>query len=265
MLTASDSSRGPRAPLFFYFDFSSPHAYLAWCEIHSLAARHLRIVVPMPVRLTTLRKAHGQRPLVEIEAKRRYLLKHALRLAHEMGRLIVVPGSTPPTVLPAVPGGGPPAIPADVALSRSLPLSLSLALALSSLELPGPDGPALRKALIDRLFAAAWAGAGRARTRAEVRALLAELGLPAERLLTQATHPDSGARLRAETQQAAADGVFDVPTVRVDGEVFFGVESLPHVERFLCGRDPLALEPLGTSPPLQRSAVGDEEGAESRA
>jgi 2-hydroxychromene-2-carboxylate isomerase len=240
MLTASDPARGSRAPLFFYFDFTSPHAYLAWCEIHSLAARHLRIVVPVPVRLTELRRASGQRPLVEIPARQRYLLKHALRLAHEMGRLVVVPAGSPPKV----------------------PLELNLALSLASLELPGPEAPALRKVLIDRLFAVAWAGAGSGRTRAELRGLLDELGLPAERLLAQAA--DQAAPLRAETEQAAADGVFDVPTVRVDDEVFFGVESLPHVERFLSGRDPLALEPLGSSPQLQRHEGGRELATHAR-
>lgn len=232
MLTAPDPARGSRAPLFFYFDFASPHAYLAWCEIHSLAARHLRVVVPVPVRLTWLRRASGQRPFVEIAARQRYLLKHALRLAHEMGRLLVVPAGSSPKGLPEVP--------------PEVPLDLPLALTLASLELPGSEAQALRKALIDRLFAVAWAGAGRGRSRSELRILLDELGLPAARLLAQAA--DRGERLRAQTEQAAADGVFDVPTVRVDGEVFFGVESLPHVERFLSGRDPLALEPLGASP-----------------
>lgn len=238
MLTAPDPARGSRAPLFFCFDFASPHAYLAWCEIHSLAARHLRVVVPVPVRLTWLRKASGQRPLVEIDARQRYLVKHALRLAHEMGRRLVVPAASSPAAPPEV------------------PLDLPLALTLASLELPGPEAQALRKALpeaqalrkalIDRLFAVAWAGAGSGRSRSELRRLLDELGLPAARLLAQAA--DRGATLRAQTEQAAADGVFDVPTVRVDGEVFFGVESLPHVERFLSGRDPLALAPLGASP-----------------
>jgi hypothetical protein len=63
-------------PLLFYFDFLSPYAYLAWCEIHNLAARHQREVVPIPVLLAALLRAHGQRGPAEIAPKREYIFKH---------------------------------------------------------------------------------------------------------------------------------------------------------------------------------------------
>ena len=45
--------------------------------------------------------------------------------------------------------------------------------------------------------------------------------------------------LRQQTEQALADGVFGVPTLAVNGELFFGFDDLPWLERKLAGSDPL--------------------------
>ncbi len=51
--------RGARSadPIRSYFDFISPGAYLAWTQIHALAARHGRAVEPVPVRSAAMRDA----------------------------------------------------------------------------------------------------------------------------------------------------------------------------------------------------------------
>ncbi|HND30884.1 MAG TPA: DsbA family protein, partial [Myxococcota bacterium] len=41
------------------------------------------------------------------------------------------------------------------------------------------------------------------------------------------------------TEQAIAAGVFGVPTMIVDGELFWGYDSFAHLEGFLRGEDPL--------------------------
>lgn len=228
------SSPGLLGPLYFYFDYVSPYSYLSWCEIHNLAARHRREVVPVPVLFAGLLKAHGQKGPAEIPAKRSYVWKHVLRLAHEMGRTLL-----PPT---------------------SHPFNPLLALRLASLDLPR----AQQKLLIDRCFAATWAGGGGVATEEQLRAILAELPateppLPgfasASELLAQATSDESKARLRAQTDAAIAKGVFGVPTIIVDDELFWGLDSLPHVERFLSGRDPLAQDVVSAWLSVRASAV----------
>ena len=47
------------------------------------------------------------------------------------------------------------------------------------------------------------------------------------------------AGLRASTEAAIAAGVFGVPTTDVDGELFWGFDSFPHIERYLAGDDPV--------------------------
>jgi len=41
------------------------------------------------------------------------------------------------------------------------------------------------------------------------------------------------AKLRATTEAAIADGVFGVPTMLIDDQMFWGCDSLPHLERYL--------------------------------
>jgi 2-hydroxychromene-2-carboxylate isomerase len=216
-------------PLLFYFDFLSPYAYLAWCEIHNLAARHQREVVPIPVLLAALLRAHGQRGPAEIAPKREYIFKHVFRLAQEMGRPFSYPAHHP--------------------FNPLLPLRLV------SLDLPR----AIQKYLIDRCFAALWAGPEGLASTDSLRLLLGTLpamfpevsGLAPEELIAAAESDTTKAKLRAQTEEAIAKGVFGVPTICVDGELFWGLDSLPHVDRFLSGRDPINSEVMAQLAAMQ--------------
>jgi 2-hydroxychromene-2-carboxylate isomerase len=64
-------------------------------------------------------------------------------------------------------------------------------------------------------------------------------GLDSATLVEQASSPENKARLRVQTEQAITAGVFGIPTVEADGELFWGHDSLPHVELFLQDKDPL--------------------------
>ena len=48
-----------------------------------------------------------------------------------------------------------------------------------------------------------------------------------------------------QTDDAIARGVFGVPTMEVDGEIFWGYDDLPYLELFLAGEDPLARTVVG--------------------
>jgi hypothetical protein len=51
--------------------------------------------------------------------------------------------------------------------------------------------------------------------------------------------PESKERLKVATADAVARGVFGVPTVLVDDEIFWGTDGLELVEGFLRGEDPV--------------------------
>jgi 2-hydroxychromene-2-carboxylate isomerase len=197
---------GPtRAPLRFYFDYVSPYAYLAWTQIHALASRHGREVDAIPALFAGLLNAHETRGPAEIPAKRRYVYRDALRTALRIGVALAPPPAHPFNPL--------------------------LALRVSSLDLPA----APRRALIDALFAATWAGLGGIAGPAEVARAAQRAGLDGEALIAQAATTDTKDRLRRHTDQAIADGAFGVPTIIADGELFWGYDSLPNLEAVLRG------------------------------
>jgi 2-hydroxychromene-2-carboxylate isomerase len=60
-----------------------------------------------------------------------------------------------------------------------------------------------------------------------------------EELVRSAQTQDAKDRLRKQTEEAIASGAFGVPTIFADGEMFWGVDSLEHLEDRLAGTDPV--------------------------
>jgi 2-hydroxychromene-2-carboxylate isomerase len=193
----------------FLFDYISPYAYLAWTQIRDLARRHGSSVRPVPVLFAGLLKANGQLGPAEIPRKRLYMFKDALRTANVLG----VPLIPPP----------------------SHPFNPLLALRVTCAEL---DAPHLEP-LIDRLFHAAWGSGEGAETPAQVSRVLRELGLDADEVIARASSTAAKQRLRDETDRALASGSFGVPTMRVNDELFWGCDSLGHLDRYLAGQESL--------------------------
>ncbi|WP_223637125.1 2-hydroxychromene-2-carboxylate isomerase [Corallococcus sp. EGB] len=197
------------SPLRFCLDYLSPYAYLAWLRMPAIAARHGRTVEPVPVLLAGLLNAVGSIGPAEIPAKRVYVFKQTFRIAHEQGAPFTLPPSHPFNPL----------------------LSLRVTAAV--------DDVAERSRLTTALYAAAW-GQGRGiETPEQVGAVLTEAGFDARALLERAQLPEVKDRVRKNTEDALAHGAFGVPSVLVDDELFWGVDSLGHLELYLEGRDPL--------------------------
>jgi 2-hydroxychromene-2-carboxylate isomerase len=193
----------------FYFDYESPNAYLAWTQLPKLASRHGYAVEPVAVLYAALLDANGQLGPGEQPTKGRWMAKNNLRKAALLG----VP-LNPPAFLPFNP-------------------LLALRMTILPLE------RAKRDALISAFFEAVWVR-GLHVSEAEVAVRVAdELGLPGAELLAQAGTPEIKSRLRANTDDAIAEGVFGVPSMIVGEELFWGYDDFPHLERCLAGNDPL--------------------------
>ena len=197
-------------PLAFYFDFISPYAFLAWTQVHAIAERNDRTVAVIPVLFAGLLEAHGTKGPAEIPAKRAYLFRDVYRKAHRLG----LPELRPPPAHPFNP---------------------LLALRVASL----PMDAAEQRRLVDALYAATWLEGTGVDSPEAVAAAASRAGLDGPALVRAAQEPEAKTRLRAATEEAIARGVFGVPSVLADGELFWGTDALEHLEVFLRGEDPV--------------------------
>jgi len=193
----------------FYFDFISPYAYLAWTQIHALAARHACEVVPRPILFAALLDANGQKGPAEIPSKRIYTFKDTVRSAARLGVPLAAPASHPFNPL----------------------LSLRVASADVDAE--------RRRMLIDALFVATWVRSVDVTDAKNVAEVVQGAGLDGQALVDWANSADAKERVKKTTAEALEAGVFGVPTVKVEGELFWGLDSLANLEQLLGGRDPL--------------------------
>ncbi len=153
---------------------------------------------------------YGQLGPAEVEPKRRFVFRQVFRRAHRLGIALRPP-----------PGH---------------PFNPLLALRVASID----DDPQQQRRAIDALFEATWVTGNGVHTRESVVAALDKAGLDGAQLAAQASTPTIKSRLRAATDAAIADGVFGVPTVVIDGELFWGDDSMREdLPDFLRGCDPL--------------------------
>ncbi len=189
------------APALWYFDVISPFAHLALTRLNAIRAQ--RPIALRPIVFGGVLKAWGQLGPAEIAPKRVHTYRLATHKAQSMG----------------VPFRFPPAHPFN-------PLAmLRLLTALNGNE-----------AAVTTAFRLVW-GEGR---DVNDPAVLREVADAAGRLdaLALIGEPAVKDRLRQATEEAVAAGVFGVPSLVIDGEVFWGVDAMPMAQDYLA--DPAA-------------------------
>ena len=153
-----------------------------------------------PVLFAGLLKHWGQKGPAEIPAKRRWTYRWCTWWARELGIPFRFPAEHPFNPLQ----------------------HLRLAIACDC----RPDA-------VKRIFDSIWMSGANASDPARFSALCGELGVDTPSLI------EAKDVLRRNTDDAAAAGVFGVPSFVVDGEVFWGADAVDFVQAFL--RDPSVL------------------------
>jgi len=187
-------------PLTWYFDFVSPYSYIAFKRLH-LLPRDVTVEL-RPVLFGALLNHFGQKGPAEVPAKRLWTYRWCVWWAQSLGIAFRFPASHPFNPLH------------------------HLRLAIAAGSTPQAVG---------RIFDAIWTTGAEASDPAAFAALAKELGVDAAR----PGAPEVKDALRRNTEDAAARGVFGVPSYEVDGEVFWGADSIGFVNAFLA--DPAAL------------------------
>lgn len=183
-----------KAPIDFYFDFSSPYGYLASTKIEPLAARHGRTVAWRPMLLGAAFKVSGVQPLVSVPLKADYSKRDFLRSA----RFHNVPFRTP-DVFPI----------STVHACRAFYATNDVRLAKA-------------------LFKAYFVDNVNISDADTVMKIAASLGLKPD-LNDQALKD----KTRAEVDAAIARGVFGSPYIVIDDEPFWGMDRFEQIERWL--------------------------------
>lgn len=187
-------------PIVWYFDFVSPFAYIG---LHRLAELPPGLAIEYrPVLFAGLLDHWGQKGPAEIEAKRRYTYRWCHWWAQSLGIPFRFPAGHPFNPLH----------------------HLRLAIACGS-----------RPEAVRQIFASLWTTGADAADAAAFGQLALSLGIDAARLGA----PEVKEILRRNTDGAAARGVFGVPTLEVEGELFWGADSIDFVRAFLA--DPAVL------------------------
>jgi 2-hydroxychromene-2-carboxylate isomerase len=185
----------------FYLDFISPYAYLAFEQLPEALKGHSTSVTYKPVLFGALLKHHGQLGPAEIAGKREWTYRQVLWLAHQHGLELQLPATHPFNPLHL----------------------LRLALACGAPEQPN-------RYVCETVFRHVWQGGLEAADPVRLQTLTQQL--------KPARLPDSDevkARLRGNTMEAIAQGVFGVPTFEVDGKLFWGLDALPMLQAYLAG------------------------------
>jgi 2-hydroxychromene-2-carboxylate isomerase len=195
------------APVQFYFDFISPFGYFASLRIDALAAKHGRQVEWRPMLLgVSVLKVMGLKPLLETPLKGDYLRREFARYARRHG-LELKRRPDDPMMDPR-------------ACGRAYYWTLA-------------HQPRHAKPLARTLLHAYWADGLDLATAEAITALALPDGLAADRLREGIASAEAATLLRAAVAESLQLGVFGSPTVRVDGELFWGVDSFPMLEDWL--------------------------------
>jgi 2-hydroxychromene-2-carboxylate isomerase len=189
-------------PLTFWFDPISPYAYLAFEQLPQALEGCSYTVDYRPVLFAGLLGHWGQLGPAEIEPKRAWTFRQVAWHAHTLG----IPIDTP-------------------AVHPFNPLTL-LRLALAS----APPAGLPNRRVVELLMRHVWRGGADANDAQRLRAL-AEAVAPQR----DGTGDPVKAELRAHTQVAIERGVFGVPTIELDGRLFWGLDALPMVRAALQG------------------------------
>ncbi len=188
----------PKKTIQFYFDYISPYAYFQWHQLKTLGDDVA--IDCKPVLFAGLLKHWGQLGPAEIAPKRVHLYQQCVL----MSRVMNIPFAIPPA-------------------HPFRPLS-ALRLTLAT----GCDAE-----VIDKLFESVWVTGEMPDNPESWANICRELGIQdADKLIA-----DSNAKqaLIDNTQTAVENDVFGVPTIRYDGQLFWGVDMFEFFKQCLAG------------------------------
>lgn len=189
----------------FLFDVGSPYSYLAYHQLPKIAAARQAGIMWTPVLLGGIFQATGNRSPVEVPAKGKHLQVDLQRWAKLFG--------------------------VHFAMNPHFPINtLGLMRAAVAMQMRSEQD---FQRYLAAIFAAMFDAPRNLNAADEIAAVLAQAGFDAAEVMALATSQDVKDRLKANTEQAVARGVFGAPTFFVGNQMFWGQDRLEFVDSAL--------------------------------
>lgn len=189
----------------FLFDVGSPYSYLAYHQLPKIAAARQAGIMWTPVLLGGIFQATGNRSPVEVPAKGKHLQVDLQRWAKLFG--------------------------VHFAMNPHFPINtLGLMRAAVAMQMRSEQD---FQRYLAAIFAAMFDAPRNLNAADEIAVVLAQAGFDAAEVMALATSQDVKDRLKANTEQAVARGVFGAPTFFVGNQMFWGQDRLDFVDSAL--------------------------------
>ena len=195
--------------IHFYFDYISPYAYFAWHKLPSIAKKFNCLIEVHPVVFGKLLDKWGQLGPAEIPPKKKWLNEYCLRYA-----AINKIEYNPPKKHPFNP-------------LASLRMSLKAVSGINQLQ------------VIDTIFKGGWGQGKDLGDLATLISLLEKKSIDGKYLGEQVSKNYVKKLLINETNSAIEKGIFGVPSIIIDDNLFWGNDQIEYIELLLAGKDPL--------------------------
>lgn len=195
--------------IHFYFDFISPYAWLAFQALPKALEGISHRVHYHPVVFGAMLKHHGQLGPAEIPGKRDWTYRQVMWQAKQQGTDLQMPAAHP---------------------FNSLAL-LRLAVAASGINQQGQPN----RYVVETIFKYVWCEGLEATAPERLATLQAHLFSQPGVSFQDPQSAEVKQRLQQQTQQAIDLGLFGVPSMVADGQVFWGNDALPMLRAYLAG------------------------------
>lgn len=189
----------------FLFDFGSPTAYLAYTQLPKIATECGAQILWRPILLGGVHKATGNASPITVPAKGRWMFGDISRWAQRYG------------------------VPFE--MNPNFPINtIALMRGAAGVQMKMPDD---FMKYVDALYKAMWAEPRNLGEPGEVASVLEQAGLDAERIFALVGEQEVKDKLKSNSDDAVARGVFGAPTFFVGDQMFFGQDRLEFVAEAL--------------------------------
>jgi len=191
----------------FFFDVGSPFSHIAWRALPEIAARNGAEIVWRPILIGGIFKATGNVSPMTVPAKGSYSTIDLYRWAEYYGIPFKMNPHFPINTLPLMRG-------ATAMLMRS---------------------PKALETYLDAIYPAMFEQPVNLGDVQEIGKVLARAGIDPQALLAEIGTDAVKDKLKADTEEAVARGIFGAPTFFVGKDMYWGQDRLMFVERALKG------------------------------